>query len=154
DSTVEFLIDEPNPLLLDNMAQYGHSILNPRVIQPHMTGDDPAAHEWLKANTQGTESGPYLLESWKPGTEFVLARNPNWWGEPAKIERVIFRIVPYPSTRLTLLKSGAVDIARDIAPKDLAELEKDPNTRVYRFPSRTAAYLGMNAKVPPFDDVK
>src|SRR5262249_17408525 len=121
DTTVEFAIDVPNTLLLGNMAQYGHAILNPNVVKPQMTKPDPAAHEWLKGNTKGNETGPYLLESWKPGVEFVLARNPNYYGEPAKTERVVYRIVPDPSTRLTLLKSGTVDVAKDLAPKDLQE---------------------------------
>jgi peptide/nickel transport system substrate-binding protein len=154
DLTVEFTIDEPNTLLFGNMAQYGHSILNPKVLEPYMTEADPAAHEWLKANTTGNETGPYVLESWKPGVEFVLAKNPNWWGEPPKTDRIIFRIVPDATTRFTLLQQGEVDIAKDIAPKDLLELENDPNITVHRFSSRIVSYIGMNATMPPFDNVK
>lgn len=154
DHTVEFLVDVPNTLVFGNIAQYGNSILNPKVVQAHVTSADPAAHEWLKANTAGTESGPYLLESWKPGTEFVLAKNPHWHGDPPKTDRIIFRIVPDASTRLSLLKSGEVDIARDIAPKDLKDLANDPKITVHRFPSRIVSYVGMNATRPPFDNPK
>ncbi len=154
DHTVEFDIADPNTLVLGNMSQYGHAILNPRVVRPHMTADDPAAHEWLKSNTKGTESGPYLLESWEPGVQFTFARNPHYWGPPARIARVVFRIVPDPSTRLALLKSGNVDIARDLAPLDEVELMHDPSVTVYRFPTRITSFLGMNAKVPPFNNVK
>jgi peptide/nickel transport system substrate-binding protein len=93
-----------------------------------------------------------MLESWQPGVEFVLVANPNWHGEPAKTDRLIFRVVPDASTRLSLLRSGEVDIARDIAPRDLQELETDPNITVYRFPSRVVSFIGMNATMPPFDD--
>lgn len=154
DRTVEFTIAEPNTLLLGNMAQYGHSILNPNVIRPHMTAADPSAHEWLKSNTKGTETGPYLLESWQPGVEFVLARNPYFWAAPPKIPRVVLRIVPDPSARLALLKSGDVDIARDLAPLDEVEVLKDRNVSVYRFPTRIVSFLGMNAAVAPFNNVK
>ena len=154
DSTVQFSIDEPNTLLFGNMAQFNNSILNPNVVKPHMTSADPYAHEWLKANTKGNETGPYLLESWQPGVQYVLAKNPNWWGDAPKMDRVIFRIVPDPSTRLALLKSGSVDIARDIAPQDLVQLENDANITVNRFSSRIVSFAGMNAKKPPFDNVK
>ena len=154
DMTVEFTIDEPNTLLFGNMAQYGHSILNPLALEPHMTEADPTGHEWLKANTAGNETGPYMLESWQPGVEFVLVRNPNWWGEPPRTERVIFRIVPDASTRFSLLQQGEVDIAKDIAPKDLLELENDPNITIHRFPSRIVSFIGMNATMPPLDNVK
>jgi peptide/nickel transport system substrate-binding protein len=154
DRTVEFTITEPNPLVLGNMTQYGHSILNPKVVGPLMTAADPWAHEWLKSNTKGTETGPYLLESWQPGVEFVFARNPHFWGRPARVPRVVLRIVPDPSTRLTLLKSGDVDIARDLAPLDEVGLLKDRNVTVRRFPTRIVSFLGMNAKVAPFNNVK
>jgi peptide/nickel transport system substrate-binding protein len=152
--TVEFTVDVPNTLLLGNMSQYGHAILNPKVVRAQMTDADKSAHEWLKSNTKGNETGPYLLESWKPGVEFVLAKNPNFRGPAPKIERVVLRIVPDPSTRLALLKSGDVDIARDLAPQDEVALGKDPNLTVHRFPTRIVSFLGMNAKVPPFDNVK
>ncbi|MBI3980336.1 MAG: ABC transporter substrate-binding protein [Chloroflexi bacterium] len=154
DSTVEMTIDKPNPLVLGNLALAGNAILNPKVIKPYMTAADPQAREWLKANTKGTEAGPYLLESWKPGVEWVLAKNPNWWGRQPQIERIVYRVVPDPSTRLTLLKSGAVDIAKDLAFKDLRELETDQNVKVYRFTSNIVSFLGMNAKKAPFDNVK
>jgi peptide/nickel transport system substrate-binding protein len=67
---------------------------------------------------------------------------------------VVLRIVPDPSTRLTLLKSGDVDIARDLAPLDEVELLKDQNVSVNRFPTRIVSFLGMNAKVPPLNNVK
>lgn len=153
DLTVEFTIDEPNTLLFGNIAQTGNAILNPKVVQQHMTAADPAAHEYLKANTGGSESGPYVLESWTPGVGFELARNPNWWGDPPQIERVIYRIVPDPTTRLSLLRSGEVDIAKELAPRDLLDLENDSNITVHRFPSRTVGFLGMKATTPPFDNV-
>jgi len=154
DRTVEFDISDPNTLVLGNMSQYGHAILNPKVVRPHMTAADPSAHQWLQSNTKGNETGPYLLESWQPGVEFVYARNPYYWGPPAKIARIVFRIVPDPSTRLTLLKSGDVDIARDLAPLDEVELLHDPVVTVHRFPTRIVSFLGMNAKVPPFNNPK
>lgn len=152
--TVEFDISDPNTLVLGNMSQYGHAILNPRVVRPHMTAADPSAHEWLKSNTKGNETGPYLLESWDPGVQFTFARNPYYWGPPAKIARVVLRIVPDPSTRLALLKSGDVDIARDLAPLDEVELLHDANVTVYRFPTRITSFLGMNAKIAPFNNPK
>jgi len=152
DTTVAFDIDTPNTLLLGNMAQFGHSILNPNVVEPHMTEDDPWAHEWLRNNTGGTESGPYVIESWDRGNEIVLARNPNYWGT-VENDRVILKIIPDPSSRLAQLRAGAIDVAVDIPTKDLAALERDPNVNVRTFTTRSVGYLGMNAEIPPFDNV-
>ncbi len=152
DHTVEFAIEKPNPLVLGTLA-LGALILNPRVVKPNMTAADPYAHEWLKANSKGTEAGPYMLESWQPGVQFALARNPNWWGRPPKTDRIVYRIVPDPITRVSLLRSGAVDVAEDIAFKDVHSIETDPVVRVYRFQSNIVSFLGMNAAAKPFDNV-
>ena len=154
DLTIEITVDTPNTLLLGNMAQFGHSILNPNVVKPHMTADDPYADEWLKANTAGTEQGPFRLESWEPGNQWVLVRNENYWGEAPKLERIIFKIIPDASSRLAQLQSGAVDMAFDLPLKDIAGLESDPNITVARNTTRFVVFLGMNSNVPPFDNVK
>ncbi len=152
--TIEFTVDKPNTLLLGNMAQFGHSILNPNVVKPHMTANDPYAHEWLKANTAGTEQGPYRLESWEPGNQWVLVRNENYHGEPPKTERIIFKVIPDPSSRLAQLQSGAVDIAYEIPTLDVLALEGNPDITIQRDTSRFVVFLGMNSNVPPFDNVK
>src|SRR5207244_11454985 len=92
--------------------------------------------------------------SGQPALGFGLARTPILWGRPPRISRVVLRIVPDPSTRLALLKSGDVDIARDLAPLDEVGLLKDQGVSVNRFPTRIVSFLGMNAKVPPFNNVK
>lgn len=155
DLTVEFAISKPNTLLFGNMAQFGHAILNPNVVKPHMTKDDPWAHEWLKANAKGTESGPYVIDKWEPGNQIVLKKNPNYHrAAEIKNDKVVLKIIPDPSSRLAQLKAGAVDIAYDIPTKDLAALEKDSNVKVVRNTTRAVGYLGMNNEVEPFNNVK
>ncbi len=153
DATVEFTLDTPNTLLFGNMAQFGHSILNPNVVKPHMTDADPWAHEWLQNNTEGTESGPYVLASWDRGNEIVLERNPNYWGT-VENDKVILKIIPDASARLAQLQAGAVDMAIDIPTKDIASLETNPDIAVKRFTTRAVGYLGMNNEIAPFDNVK
>ena len=140
--TIEMTLDAANTLLFGNMAQAGNSILNPKVVGPHMTDDDPAAHEWLKSNTAGTEQGPYRMESWDRGNQYVLVRNENFWGEPAKIERIIFKIIPDPSSRMAQLVSGAVDMAHQLPTIDIKALEDNPDITVHR---NTAAISASSA---------
>ncbi|MDQ3695672.1 MAG: ABC transporter substrate-binding protein [Chloroflexota bacterium] len=151
DLTVEFRLATANDLLFGNMAQFGHSILNPNVVEPHMTDDDPWAHEWLSANTTGTESGAYIIESREPGNQIVLARNPNYWREVAN-DRIILQIIPDASSRLAQLQAGAVDIAYGISSNDLPGLEGNPDITVNRNTSRALQYLGMNNTMAPFDN--
>lgn len=150
--TIEITLDKANSLLFGNMAQAGNSILNPKVVGPHMTADDPSAHEWLITTTQGTESGAFRLEKWDHGDQYSIVRNENYSREPAKLDRVIFKVIPDPSSRVAQLLSGAIDIATEVPTFDVKALEDNPDITVHRNTSRTIAFLGMNNKVPPFDN--
>lgn len=150
--TVQLSVDVANPLLFGYVAQYGNAILNPKVVKPHMTAEDPAAHEWLKTNIQGTEQGPFKLAQWTPGDSWVLDRNDNYWGEKPKLQRIIFKIIPDASSRLAQLISGSVDIAYDLPANDLKSLKDNPDITLHVDTSRTAGYFGMNNEVPPFDN--
>jgi len=150
--TVEFTLSKGNPLLFGNMAQYGHGITEEKALKPHTSADDPWATKWLKTNHAG--GGPFALERWTPGTEISLIRNEHYWAGPAKLKRVLFKIVPEAATRTLLLRSGAVDIATDLPFQDVQALQGDAGVQVLAFPSTIAKYIAMNVKTPPFDQVK
>lgn len=150
---IDFNMTVANKLLFGNMAQFGHSILDPKVIKAHESGD-PFADKWLAAgNTGGGESGPYVLSSWNTGSQWVLKANPNFYGPKPKIKTIIEKIIPDASTRLALIKAGAVDIAYGISTSDIATLKKVKSVHVGIYPSRFVVFLGMNSKLSPFNNV-
>jgi peptide/nickel transport system substrate-binding protein len=110
--------------------------------------------EWLRNNDAG--GGAYKLESWKPGQESVYARFDEWKSGPLpKLKRVIVREVPSAGNRRALLERGDADISFDLPPKDFAEMAKAGKLAVVSHPVENAiAYVGMNVKNPPFNNVK
>jgi len=55
-------------------------------------------------------------------------RNGDYWGEPAKVERIVYRFIPDATTRLQALQSGEIDaIAHvgSIMPSQGALVESD-----------------------------
>ena len=152
--TVEFHLDKANNLLLGNMAQFGNSVLDPKVIAEHKTAKDPFAHDWLSTNVGGGAQGPYQLQSWQSGSQWVLTANPNYRGAKPKIQKIIFKVIPDPSTRYQLLSSGAVDIAFGLPLKNIAKAKTNPDIKIVNEPSRNIVFLGMNSKTKPFDNVK
>jgi peptide/nickel transport system substrate-binding protein len=154
DDTVKFTLSKANTLLLGNMAQFGNSILDPKVINEHKTKADPFAHDWLSTNVGGTAQGPYQLDSWSSGSQWVLTANPNYPGTPPKIKKIIFKVIPDPSTRYQLLQSGSVDIAYGLPLKDIQKAKSNPDIRIVNEPSRNIVFLGMNSQTKPFDNVK
>ena len=49
------------------------------------------------------------LESWESGSEIVLTRNDDYWGEKAFLEQIRIRFITDDTARLTALKSGDID---------------------------------------------
>lgn len=100
------------------------------------------AEAWLNSTSAG--SGPYILEKWDPGVETVLVRNDNYWGEPAAIQRVIFRNIPESATQKLQLEAGDIDVAMDLASDQVPSLEGNADVKVYQGLSDTLVFLKGN----------
>jgi peptide/nickel transport system substrate-binding protein len=79
-------------------------------------------------------TGPFKFVSWEPGKQIVLEKNPNYnWAPiffknkgPAKIDRVIFRLIRDASTRVNALESGEIDISDLTPPLDMRRFRDNP----------------------------
>jgi peptide/nickel transport system substrate-binding protein len=129
-------------------------VMNSELAKKHATAADPWAMEWVKNNDAG--GGAYKLESWKPGQESVFVRFDEWKSGPLpKLKRVIVREVPSAGNRRALLERGDADISFDLPPKDFSEIAAAGKLAVVAHPVENAhAYVGMNVKNPPFNNVK
>jgi peptide/nickel transport system substrate-binding protein len=147
-STVVLTLTQPDPSILAKLVFGAFSVVNQAAVtaQGGADGEDAAtadtAESWLNANSAG--SGPYVLESWDPGVETVLVRNEAYWGEPAKIARVIFRNIPEAATQKLQLEAGDIDIAMDLASDQVPSLEGNPDVAVYQGLSDTLIFLKGN----------
>src|SRR5712692_5564934 len=56
-------------------------------------------------------AGPYRFVSFTPGIELVLEAFDQYWRKTPSVKRLVFRVIPDPSTRLAALKRGEADIA-------------------------------------------
>lgn len=66
------------------------------------------AEDPFNAIANGT--GPFKLDHWTKGTEIVLTKNENYWGDAPKLDRVVISIVPEFGTRFAALQAGDADI--------------------------------------------
>jgi ABC-type dipeptide transport system, periplasmic component len=62
----------------------------------------------FRAITNGT--GAYMLDHWTPDQEVVLTAFDDYWGEPAKTERVALLNISEFGTRFAMLQAGDADI--------------------------------------------
>jgi peptide/nickel transport system substrate-binding protein len=55
--------------------------------------------------------GPFEITKIDPGHELVLSRNPAWWGKPAHLARIVFRVMSSAGATRRALRDGTVDLA-------------------------------------------
>jgi peptide/nickel transport system substrate-binding protein len=152
DSTVIVRLEKPTPFALKMIATNVVSIMSDEALTANATEADPTAHEFFHSNSLGSTA--YTLGSWTPGVEWELAPNPNYWNpDVLKNGGVINRVIPSPQERLSLLQNGDADIAFNLLPKDIATLAEDPNISIFNFVIPWNWFLGMNNRIPPFDNV-
>ncbi|WP_431042425.1 ABC transporter family substrate-binding protein [Streptomyces sp. P1-3] len=80
------------------------SPLYPRSVMGSPTGFNDRARKELKVT-----AGPFRIRS-KGAKAVTLVRNPRWWGDRARLDRIVFRAVPR-DRRAAALAAGELDLA-------------------------------------------
>lgn len=115
----------------------------------------PSESDPLTTIMNGT--GPFKLESWTQGEELVLARNDNYWREPAKLAKVIIKSIDEWGTRYAMLQAGDADQAavpaesRSQVDEMVGEMRVfDLGANAYGDPQTVCAYDGSLQGVEKF----
>jgi len=103
----------------------------------------PESADWFAEHL--VVNGPYTIERWDRGQELVLVRNEGYAedGLPA-IGRVVFRIIPDETARLSQLLAGEVDVMAGIPPERASELTADPAIALFSYQARQYTFLVWN----------
>jgi peptide/nickel transport system substrate-binding protein len=140
--TIHIVTDRPFPLLLERL------VLFPIVPQQHVerVGDE-AFGESAPVGT-----GPWKLVELKRGRHIRLeAFDDHWRGRPA-FRVLTFRVIPEIATQVSELKSGGVDIVRNVPEALLADLRAHPRTRLSSAPILRTHYVQLDMRTAPFDN--
>jgi peptide/nickel transport system substrate-binding protein len=107
------------------------------------------------ANDHPTGTGPFKYESFDRAAGTVtLVRNDQYWGEPAQLERLIFRVIPDENARRQELQAGTIDGYDLPSPADWQSL-KDAGNQVLVRPPFNILYLGINqTNNPALQDIR
>lgn len=149
DYTIRVTLEQPSPIIENQIRAQVAVILDSEAIKPHITEDDPCGNEWIAQNYAG--NGVYRLVEWDRGQRIVFEANPAWaWPEPY-FDRVELLVIPDASNRILLLETGEVDMAMDLDERQLARLDESGTANVLKIPGRRTLRLLLNNTVPPFD---
>ena len=106
-------------------------------------------------------TGPYMIESYVPGRQLKLTRNPGFrvWSEAARpdgnAEEIVFRVVPDNDDRLVSdVAQGRADISLLLPTGRTAEVKRRYASQLHLVPEQATVYYFLNTKRPPFDDIR
>ncbi len=143
-TTFKINLKQPYSPLFATLADRAGFIVSPTAAQK--SGKD------FGRNPVGT--GPFKFVEWVPDDHLYLQRFDGYWeqGKPY-LDRIELRVVPDRTVRLTMVKSGEVDLATDLDPKDLPTLKGNTALQVYPVnpPARWQA-LQWHLNEPPFNN--
>ncbi len=140
DRTVEITLDAPKGALLFNLA-WGDAVIV-----------SPASAETNATAPVGT--GPFRFSQWVQGDRIELVRNPDYWGEPARLDKVTFRFISDPTAAFAAMMAGDIDAFPVFpAPENLAQFAADPRFQVIVGSTEGETILAINNARPPLDNL-
>jgi peptide/nickel transport system substrate-binding protein len=145
DSHVVFHLKKPDATLLATLVDRAGMMLSMAAVAKG--GDN------FSLAPTGAGSGPFEFVEWKRNDHLTLKRNPDYWraGLPY-LDQLTYRAIPDTNAILAALKTGDIDIARIVAPKDVAGIKND-STFVYKdTPAIGFNGFELNTGAPPFND--
>ncbi|WP_375653863.1 MULTISPECIES: ABC transporter substrate-binding protein [unclassified Bartonella] len=150
EKTVVMKFDKPYPaeLILNNVvASRATALLDRKTIMKHEKNGD-LGNQYLK--THAACVGPYHLKSWRPGEAILLRASSHYWGQAPKLKQILIRHVAEPGTQRLLLQKHDIDVARNLTPEDLADLQKTTDVKIKEVLEPSMMYWGFNTTNPIF----
>jgi dipeptide transport system substrate-binding protein len=146
---VRFVLRHPEAPFLANLAMGFASIYSAEYAEHLLATNKP---ERLNSRPIGT--GPFVFERYAKDAQVRFRGNPEYWDGAPAIERLVLAITPEPNVRQQRLKAGDCQIALYPRPVDIPALKADARLQVLELDSLLTAYIGINTRHPPLDDVR
>ena len=134
DMTVEVKLSAPNVEFL--------AYLNTAIIP----------HDYDKQDTFPIGTGPFKFKSHAIQENIVLEKFEDYWGEPAYLDEVTFRIIENTDALVMALRSGTIDMSVHRVSSDVQDI--GPEFELLESPSNIVQAMYLNNAVKPLDDVR
>src|SRR5499433_4596781 len=139
--TIVITTDKPFPLLLERLTFFCI------VPKKHLESVGDQAF----GTTAAVGTGPWKFVEWKRDQLIRLeAFDQHWRGKPP-FRQVIFRAIPEVATQVAEIKTGGVDIIRNVSADLVPELRTNPQTYVSSTPILRVHSVELDMRVAPFD---
>lgn len=149
--TVKAYFAEPFAPFLASITSYWLSPVDPVAVekQGDKFGENPSG------------AGPFKFVEHQRGSSVTFEKNPDYaWGpdyfknkNAPYLDKITFRFIKDPQTRILEFKKGTIQIMRDVPPASVKEIESLPGVQLNKFTQAVMNYIGLNTKKPMLQDV-
>ena len=118
--------------LLHKLASDGVAIVNKKALEKD------------ENNIVGT--GMFKLKEWVAGEKLVLERNEFFKDSKSNIDTLVVKFVPEANSRMIMLETGEIDLARDLLPLDFKKISEDTKFTTVEIETPSNMFLGFDLR--------
>jgi peptide/nickel transport system substrate-binding protein len=134
DYTVKVVMKKINASIMTSLAMFTVNIVSPANAEKYK--------EDAFKNPCGT--GPFKFVEWVKADHITLEANEDYWRERAKLDKLIFKVIPDPSARLMALELGEVQGIEYINPVDFDRIRANKDLVLMSEPGMNIGYMAIN----------
>jgi peptide/nickel transport system substrate-binding protein len=142
DYTVEIVTNRPAPSLPIYIAQIV-DIYPPKYME--QVGNE-------EFNRRPVGTGPYKFGEWVRDQRVVLEANESYWGGRPAYDRLVFRFIPEPSTRVAELLAGNVDVISYPPIQQISQIESSGTATAPSSKGTQIYHVLLRTDRKPLDD--
>ena len=132
--TVKIVLSRSNAAIMTSLAMFTVSIVSP-------TNTAKWGTDAFK-NPCGT--GPFKFVEWVKDDHITVEANKEYWRGAPKLDKIIYRVIKDPSTRLLAIQAGEIQGMEYPDPASLASIEADNNLHLLTAAGMNVGYIAMN----------
>lgn len=143
DYTLQVTIDAPKAYFLSKLTYPVAFVVD--------KGNVESGQEWWR---QPNGTGPFKVAQWKRDELLILARNDQFYREPASVPYVVVRL--FGGVPMIMYQTGEIDVAL-VGTSDIDAVRDAANPlakELRMFNVLSVNYVAFSIDKPPFDDVK
>jgi len=156
--SVSLLLQRPSTSFLAAIGLPSFSIASPAALVKYKAdaGTIDSTGVFHPTGTFATQhpigTGPYMVQSWQPGSKLVLVANPKYRGPKPKISRIIYIPIGDAAARLQAFQSGELQAYDNVGPQDFATIRGNKKYKLHLRPPTSLGYVGINQSMPPMNN--
>jgi dipeptide transport system substrate-binding protein len=147
DYTIKMTLSQPNAPMLANLAMPFTTIHSAEYAAFLLKAGKPEQFDQIPVGT-----GPFSFVAYQKDAVIRFKKNPDYWGEKAIVDDLVYAITLDPTARFSKLKAGECHHAAYLRPADIKEVGNDPALKLSQQPGLNIAYWAFNTQKKPFDD--